>query len=75
VPKNPKDDDKSHCMELYGLFLYPLACLPIVIVVRCLPIVIVVHCLPIVIVVCLAYGGFFFVQVASVTLPNYCPFL
>jgi len=24
VPKNPKDDDKVHCMGLYGPFLYPL---------------------------------------------------
>jgi len=24
VPENPKDDDKSDCMELYGPFLYPL---------------------------------------------------
>jgi len=24
VPKNPKDDDKTHCVGLYGPFLYPL---------------------------------------------------
>jgi len=24
VPKNPKDDDKAHCMGLYGPFLYPM---------------------------------------------------
>jgi hypothetical protein len=24
VPKNPTDDDKAHCMELYGSFVYPL---------------------------------------------------
>jgi len=24
VPKNPTDDDKAHCMGLYGPFLYPL---------------------------------------------------
>jgi len=27
VPKNPTDDDKAHCMGLYGPFLYPLAML------------------------------------------------
>ena len=24
VPKNPTDDDKAHCIGLYGIFLYPL---------------------------------------------------
>jgi len=24
MPKNPTDDDKAHCVRLYGPFLYPL---------------------------------------------------
>jgi len=24
VPKNPTDDNKAHCMGVYGPFLYPL---------------------------------------------------
>ena len=26
MPKNPTDDDKAHCMGLYGPFLYPWSC-------------------------------------------------